>query len=115
MQAVGIVGFVGDEPFDWSSGGEKRWRQRDVIDVAGREQKDARPTFCIDQGVDFRGPPATRAADRLLEGPPFPPAAERCALMWELSMAAVPMPVEPVKASNIARPMPCRLQRLKRR
>ncbi|WP_146618596.1 hypothetical protein [Rhodoplanes elegans] len=38
----------------------------------------------IGQGVDFRRPPAARTADRLLEGPPFPPAAERWDLMWVL-------------------------------
>ena len=58
---------------------------------------------------------AARVAERLEIGPPFPPPAERCALMWELSMATLPMmPVEPVKASNISNQMPCRLQRLKR-
>jgi len=52
--------------------------------------------------MDFRRAAAARAANGLPEGPPFPPAAERCALMWELSIATVPMmPVEPVKASNI--------------
>ena len=69
----------------------------------------------VGQGVDFRRPPTTRAADGLAEDPPFPPAAERCTLMCVLSIATVPMmPVEPVKASNISNQMPCRLQRLKR-
>jgi len=69
----------------------------------------------VGQGVDFRRPPAARAADGLAEGPPFPPAAERCALMCVLSIATVPMtPVEPVKASNISNQMPCQLVRLKR-
>jgi hypothetical protein len=31
--------------------------------------------------VDFRGASATRAADRLFMLPPFPPLAERCALI----------------------------------
>src|SRR4249919_1584788 len=100
--------LVGDETLDGASRGEKRRRQRDVIDVSGREQKDTRPAFGIGQGMDFRRPAAARATDRFAEGPPFPPAAERCALMWELSIATVPMmPVEPVKASNISNQMPC--------
>jgi hypothetical protein len=41
----------------------------------------------IDHGVDFRRPPAARAANRLRFGPAFPPAAERCALAVVLSMA----------------------------
>src|SRR4051794_10024753 len=114
-QAVGVVGFVGDEMRDRSSGGNQRRRQRDVIDVAGREQKDTRPAFGVGQGMDFRRASAARATDGFPEGPPFPPAAERWALIWELSMATLPMmPVAPVKASNISNQRPCRLQRLKR-
>jgi hypothetical protein len=65
--------------------------------------------------MDLGGAPAPRVADRLGEGPPFAPAAERCALMWVLSIDTVAvMPVEPVSASNMANQMPCRLQRLKR-
>jgi len=38
---------------------------------------------------------------------PFAPAAERCALMWILSIDTVAvMPVEPVSASNMANQMP---------
>jgi len=57
--------------------------------------------------MDFGRASAARAADGFLEDPPFPPAAERCALMWELSMATLAMmPVEPVKASNISNQSP---------
>nr|WP_237718411.1 hypothetical protein [Rhodovulum sp. PH10] len=76
-EAVGVVGLVRDEAGDRPDPGDQRRRERDVVDVAGREQQNERPTAVIGQGVDFRRPPAARAADRLLEGPPFPPAAER--------------------------------------
>lgn len=67
------------------------------------------------QGMDFGRPAAARAVDGLLIVPPFPPAAERCALMWVLSITTVPtMPVLPAIASNITNQMPCRFQRLKR-
>src|SRR5208283_3093443 len=107
--------LVGDQALDRPGGGDQGGSKRDIVDVAGREQKHARSALGIGQCVDFRRAPAARAADGFPKGPPFPPAAERCALMWELSMATVPMtPVEPVKASNISNQRPCRLQRLKR-
>jgi hypothetical protein len=40
----------------------------------------------IDNSMDFCRSPAARAADRLDIGPPFPPAAERCALAVVLSI-----------------------------
>jgi hypothetical protein len=65
--------------------------------------------------VDRGRAAASRAADRFLEGPPFPPAEHRCALTCELSIAAVPTtPVLPVTDLNIASQIPWRLQRLKR-
>jgi hypothetical protein len=43
-------------------------------------------TATIDNSMDFCRSPAARAADRLELGPPFPPAAERCALAVVLSI-----------------------------
>ncbi len=40
----------------------------------------------VGQRMDFRRPTATRATDRLIFLPPFPPAAERCAFTAEESM-----------------------------
>src|SRR4051794_10548169 len=65
--------------------------------------------------MDLGGAPASRVADGLDERPFCAPAAERWALMWVLSIDTVAViPVEPVRASNMANQMPCRLQRLKR-
>ncbi|MDA9504658.1 hypothetical protein XI09_07900, partial [Bradyrhizobium sp. CCBAU 11386] len=114
-QTVGVVGFVGDQPLDRSGCRKKGWCQRDIVDVTWREQQDAGTSLVIGYGVDFRRPATARTADGLPEVPPFPPAADRCALMWELSIATDPtMPVLPVKASNISNQSPCRLQRLNR-
>lgn len=114
-QAVGIVSLIGDEAPDRTCRRNQGPSHRDVVDVAGREQQDTRPAVAVGRRVDFRGAAAARATDGFAEGPPFPPAAERCALMWELSMAALAMmPVEPVKASNISNRIPCLPQRLKR-
>ncbi len=73
--------------------------------VARREQENPRPAKGVAQRMERGRAAAARAADGLLEGPPFPPAAERCALTWELSMAAVPITAAvPVTASNIRQP-----------
>jgi hypothetical protein len=60
--------------------------------------------------MDFGRATATGSPDCFFEGPPFPPAAERCALTCVASIATVPTtPVLPVSALNIASQMPCRL------
>ena len=42
----------------------------------------------VDQAMDLGGAAPTRAAYGLEEGPPFAPAADRCALTWVASIAA---------------------------
>jgi hypothetical protein len=69
--------------------------------TAGRNGPDdhaPRPIALVDRGMDFRRASAARAADGLLVGPPFPPAAERCALIM-----TVPAPV----AAARVLPEPC--------
>jgi hypothetical protein len=113
--AVGVVGLVGDQSFDWASSRQKFLRHHDVMDVARRNQQNPGPAGGVGEGVDRRRATAARASYAFLEGPPFPPAAERCALTCELSIEAVPItPVLPVTASNMASQMPWRLHRLKR-
>jgi len=69
----------------------------------------------IGRRVDLGRAPAARAADRFAVRPPFPPPADRWALMIELSIATVPViPVDPVSASNISNQIPWRLHRLNR-
>jgi hypothetical protein len=70
------------------------WRQRFeqaagdgcVAALAGRYLKREGTAATIDNSMDFCRSPAARAADRLEVGPPFPPAAERCALAVVLSI-----------------------------
>jgi hypothetical protein len=54
--------------------------------MAGADDQLPGAAVFVDGGVDFRRAPATRAANRLRFGPPFPPAAERWALMWVASI-----------------------------
>jgi len=85
------------------------------MDIARRDQQNPRPAGGIGESVDGGRPSAARATYAFVEGPPFPPAAERWALTCELSIEAVPItPVLPVTALNRASQMPCRLHRLKR-
>ena len=87
---VGVVSAICDEPMDRSGKIEKGGSDGDVVDVAGGQQQDARTPFLVGQRVELARPAPARVADGLDERPPFPPAAERCALMWVLSIAAVP-------------------------
>jgi len=60
--------------------------------------KCVRSAIRVTQRVDFRRPPTARAADRLFMLPPFPPLAERCALIEVESMDNVTPPL-PQRAS----------------
>jgi hypothetical protein len=80
-KVVAIVALVGDEGADGRSKRQKGRRRRDISVLAGSEMKCAGSAIRIAQRVDFRGASAARATDRLVMLPPFPPLAERCALM----------------------------------
>jgi hypothetical protein len=60
----------------------------DIVDVAGAEQEHTGPATLVDQAMDLGGAASARAAYGLEEGPPFAPAADRCALTWVASIAA---------------------------
>ena len=79
-QLVGVVGLVGEESPDRAGEPEQLGRHGHIMLIARREQQDARPSVGVGQGVERRRATAARAPNCLLEGPPFPPPAERCAL-----------------------------------
>jgi hypothetical protein len=65
--------------------------------------KCAGPAIRIAQRVNFRGASAVRAADRLFVLPPFPPLAERCALIEVESIDKITLCLPQLaKASKIA-------------
>jgi hypothetical protein len=114
-EAVGVVGLVGDQSFDWAGGRQQVFRHHDVMDIAWGNQQNPGPADGVGEGVDRRRASAARASYAFRKGPPFPPAAERCALTCELSIEAVPItPVLPVTALNMASQTPWRLHQLKR-
>lgn len=98
-EAAGIIGSIGQEPSRRSNGWQQIACGRQIVAIAGCDQESNRAASILGQRVDFCGAPATRAADRLFEVPPFAPAAERWALMCVESIDIVPIrPVEPVNA-----------------
>jgi hypothetical protein len=79
---------VGDKPLEGHEGGQERGCGRRIGGVAGGQQDPSRRL--VGRSVELACPAASRGAERLLESPPFPPAAERYALMCVLSIAASP-------------------------
>lgn len=80
-QAPGVVSAVGEDPAGPMPPGEQPARALKVVDVAGGNQQGMRAADLIGQRMDFGRLSAARAADGVVEGPPFAPAAERWALM----------------------------------
>jgi len=78
-----------------------------VCCLPGSQQEGERTTVSIGDGVDFGVATAPAAADRLEVRPPFPPAAERCALTCVLSIStSVGGPPSAASASKTARQTP---------
>src|SRR4029079_18745299 len=115
-QTSGIVGLVSDQAARCRDNRQQLACDFEIMCIASRQREGNRSSAFVGQSMDLGRAPAARAADRMLEGTPFAPAAEGCALMWVLSTEAVPtqLPVEPVSAKKISLHRPCRLQRLKR-
>jgi hypothetical protein len=90
-EAVGIIGAVGDELRERAGASEHSWCHADIGNVAWAQEQDRGPASRVGQRVDLGVPPTARASDRLPKGPPFPPPAERCALMCVLSIAIGPV------------------------
>lgn len=113
-----IIAAIRDQPVGWPNPVHQRVCHSYVIGIACGKQKHARTAQGIRRAMELRCPAPARPAYALGEGPPFAPAAERCALIWVASIDTIPcapwMPECPVSASNIPCQMPCRDQRLKR-
>lgn len=89
-QMVRVVGFVRDEVPNRAGALDQLCCDGDVMGIASGQDEDARPAFAVRERVELAGASAARCSERLLEGPPFPPAADRCALICVLSIAASP-------------------------
>jgi hypothetical protein len=114
-QSVAIIALVGDERAHGRGECEHFGCNGDIGVVAGGQVKDMRPAVGIAQRVDFGRAPAARAADGLYLLPPFPPLAERCALIDVESRDNVTASLPAfAKAVKIAPHRPRLAQRLKR-
>ena len=87
---VGVVGAIGYEPANRTRRLQQGAGEADIVDIAGRKQQNARPALAIAQRVELARPTPARFPDRLEIGPPFPPPAERWALICVLSIIAGP-------------------------
>ncbi len=57
-----------------------------ISDLAAGQQESQWSAVAIGERVDLGRPPTARAPDGLVQLPPFPPAAQRCALTAEESI-----------------------------
>lgn len=85
-QAVAVVGGVASATPCRRERREQGQDHAHVAELARRYFDRDRPPLTVNDGVDLRRPSAARATDGLRRGPPFPPAAERCALAVVLSI-----------------------------
>lgn len=83
---IAVVGGICCAQTAWRQRFEKAAGDRCVAALAGGYFERDGTAATIDNSMDFCRSPAARAADRLEVGPPFPPAAERCALAVVLSI-----------------------------
>lgn len=67
-EAVGVIGFIGEEGFGLHLGGE-RFGLVDVVDLSACEAERQRVAQGVDDHMDFGGQTAARAAYGLVEAP----------------------------------------------
>lgn len=114
-QSIAVIAFVGDERAHGRGERQHVRRGSDVGVVAGGQVKRMGPAIGVTQRVDFGGAPTARATDILRLLPPFPPLAERCALIDVESSDNVTESLPALaKAEKIAAQRPRLAQRLKR-
>ena len=79
-QAPGVVDSISQQTTRTADQADQTSCTDQVVGVARSNQEGKRTADIVGQRVDFGGLPAARAADRIVEAPPFAPAAERWAL-----------------------------------
>ena len=79
-QFSSVVGSICQKPAGCRHELEDCSGAHQVVGVARCQQHGPGPTEVVGQGVDLGGSTASGGADGVVEGSPFAPAAERCAL-----------------------------------
>src|SRR5262249_8917857 len=85
-----------------------------VVDLPTSDAEVQWSTLAIDDRMNFRGPPTTADANRLIFLPPFAPLAARCAFTIVLSIKYKLLRDFAARASKIRFQTPRRDQRLNR-
>lgn len=76
-QAFSIVGPISQQAPWMPNHADQNAGTDEIVGIARRHQEGERTTNIVGQRVDLGGLTASGAADRVIEGPPFAPAAER--------------------------------------
>lgn len=82
---IGVIAAISDQQRVGRQEREQGERSTAIGGLAAGQSEGARPAMFVGQRVKFGGAPAPADADRLRPLPPFPPAAQRCAFIVELS------------------------------
>ena len=80
-QLRAVVRLVTEQFLGGFAFADQTLRNRAIVRLTAGQEDGKKTAFSICNCVDFRIAPAARASNRLLLFPPFPPDAERCALM----------------------------------
>ncbi len=95
----GIVGAIGDQLAGCWDAPQQGRSAVQIVGLPRRHCEGERPAGMVGYGVNFGRPSAARSPDGLFEGPPFAPAAERCALTCVESTAVMlTTPLDPLRA-----------------
>jgi hypothetical protein len=84
-----VISLVAEQPLRGLTHAYEGLGHRTIMRRAVGQQEGNKTSFGISDSVDFRIAPATRASDCLILLPPFPPEAERCALICVESIICV--------------------------
>ena len=85
-ERLAVVGGVREHGFRCRKWFDQPWRRLDIMTIAAGQFEGDEPAVSVDNGVNFGRSTASALADGLLLGPPFPPAAQRCAFAVVLSI-----------------------------
>jgi len=109
-----VVGLVGGHDERRSRRIQDLFDDLAVVDLPTSDAEVQWSTLAIDDRMDFRGPPTTADANRLIFLPPFAPLAARCAFTIVLSIKYKLLRDFAARASKIRFHTPRRDQRLNR-
>ena len=113
-QSIAVIGGVGGAQAAGWQGCEQGNGNGRVAPLPRRYLERERTAATVDNSMDFCRSAASRAADRLIIRPPFPPAADRWALAVVLSIMWISRSLVCTRASNKRRHIPRADQRWKR-